>query len=167
MEHAAFWRYVQAHALWISGRSGDAQAARQALREVLADAPRTAWFVRLRRTLDELEDRRLQLGVRVHDQLFLAWEEWLREVPPGNVVTALTEARAGLPGDHGQKARALLVLGRLCGASADAPAGKSVADARWIWLAGRNAHRRLWEVKTGEAAERVPRKWVDQLLGQL
>jgi hypothetical protein len=168
VEHAAFWRYVQAHALWISGRPGGAQAAKQALRDVLADAPRTAWFVRLRRTLDELEDkRRLQLGVQVHDQLFLAWEEWLREVPPGKVETALTEARAGLTGDHDQKARALLVLGRLCGASADAPGGKSVADARWTWLAGRNAHRRLWEVKTGEAAERIPRKWVNQLLGQL
>jgi hypothetical protein len=104
MEHAAFWRYVQAHALWISGRPGDAQAARQALREVLADAPRTAWFVRLQRTLDELEDRRLQLGVQVHDQLFLAWEDWLREVAPGKVEAALTEARAGLTGDHDQRA---------------------------------------------------------------
>ena len=167
VEHAAFWRYVQAHALWISGRPGDAQRAKQALRDVLVNAPRTAWFVRLGRTLDELEDRKLQLGVQVHDQLFLAWEEWLREVPPGKVEAALTEARAGLTGDHGQKARALQVLGRLCGASTDAPGGKSAADTRWTWLAARNAHRRLWEMKTGEAAERVPRKWVDQLLGQL
>jgi hypothetical protein len=61
----------------------------------------------------------------------------------------------------------LPVLGRLCGASTDAPAGKSVADARWTWLAGRKAQRRLWETKTGESDEKVPRKWVDQLLGQL
>lgn len=167
VEHAAFWRYVQAHALWISGRPGDAQAATQSLRDVLSNSPRTAWFVRLRRTLDELEDRRLQLGVQVHDQMFLAWEEWLRELPLVRVERALTEARAGLNGDHDQRARALLVLGRLCGTSTDAPGGKSVADARWAWLAGRNAHRRLWEVKTGEAADRVPRRWVDQLLGQL
>jgi hypothetical protein len=88
VEHAAFWRYVPAHALWISGRPGDAQAAKRALREVLASAPRTAWFIRLQRTLDELEDRRLQLGVQVHDQLFLAWEDSLREVPPGKVESA-------------------------------------------------------------------------------
>jgi hypothetical protein len=78
----------------------------------------------------------------------------------------LDEPPPGGRGNHDKRARALLVLGRPFGATTDAPAGQSVADARWTWLAGRRAHRRLWEVKTG-GAERVPRDWVDQLLGQM
>ena len=78
----------------------------------------------------------------------------------------LDEPPPGGRGNHDERARALLVLGRPFGATTDAPAGQSVADARWTWLAGRRPHRRLWEVKTG-GAERVPRDWVDQLLGQM
>jgi len=101
-EHSAFWRYVEAHALYNRGRAADITRARAAIREAIANGPRTAWFVRLGRTLEELEGRGVDDGA--HDGLFLAWDEWLREAG-SSVLAQLTRAREQLQGTHNEQAR--------------------------------------------------------------
>ena len=163
-EHAAFWQYVRAQALWCGGRHEDAEAAKAALGDAVRGAPNTSWFVRLRRTLAELESTSpTSTG---HDAMFLAWEGWLRD-RGSRAVDEVNRARSDLTKGHDERAQALETLGRLCGAEADRPVGQSAADGRWRWNNARRGERRLWEIKTGEAAERVRREDVNQVLGQV
>jgi len=53
-EHAAFWRYVEAHAHYDRGRNQDLAAARSALEDATKNGPRTTWFRRLSRTIADL-----------------------------------------------------------------------------------------------------------------
>lgn len=72
-EHAAFWRYVQAHALFNRGRTEDLAAARAALEDVISNGPRTAWFRRLSRTVEDLQGHEPKADDT--DRFFLAWDE--------------------------------------------------------------------------------------------
>jgi hypothetical protein len=162
-EHSAFWRYVQAHALHDRGRTTDLPAARRAVEEAVAAAPRTAWFVRLARTAENLAGR--GTDPTTHDALFLTWDDWLREAG-GRAPGRIAQARSNLIGTHDQRAEALEVLARLCGATGDRPTGQSATDARWVWATPRKGQRRVWEVKT-RGADAVPRDDVNQLLGQV
>ncbi len=161
-EHGAFWRYVQAHALYDRGNI-DLPAARRAVGDAVAAAPRTAWFVRLARTAEDLAGR--VADPTVHDALFLTWDEWLREAS-ARVPGRIAQVRSYLTGTHNQRAEALEVLARMCGAAGDRPTGQSATDARWVWAAPRKGQRRVWEVKTG-GSDAVPRDDVNQLLGQV
>lgn len=161
-EHSAFWRYVQAHCLYESGRTADLPAARQAVADAVASAPRTAWFVRLARTAESLAGR--HVDPTAHDALFLCWDEWLREAG-GRLPARIAEARSHLTGTHDQRAVAVEVLARLCGATGDRPSGPSATDVRWLWASPRKGQRRVWEVKTSTNA--VRRDDVNQLLGQV
>ncbi len=164
VEHAAFWRYVNAHALYSIGRPQDMRRATAALESAVASSPNTAWFVRLRRTVDELQARPVQAGA--HDALFLAWEDWIREAGP-RITAHVTQARSQLSGTHDQQAEALLTLARLCGARAFRPPGASAPDCIWSWFSVKQGERRVWEIKTGTGPERVPRDDINQVLGQL
>jgi hypothetical protein len=149
-EHSAFWRYVEAHAHYERLGSPDTASAHRCVERAVAAAPNTAWFVRLRRTAEALAGRVTQPAG--HDALFLAWDEWIRET--GSRLDALiARNRTWLKGTHDQRADALGVLGRLCGASADRPTGQSATDVRW-------------EIKSG-TPDAVPRSDVNQVLGQL
>jgi hypothetical protein len=161
-EHSAFWRYVQAHILYDSGRATDLPTARHAVEDAVAAAPRTAWFVRLARTAEGLAGR--HVDPTAHDALFLGWDEWLRE-GGGRLPARIAEARGYLTGTHDQRAEALEVLARLCGAVGDRPTGQSATDARWAWATQRKGQRRVWEVKT--STNPLPRDDVNQLLGQV
>jgi hypothetical protein len=161
-EHSAFWRYVQAHILYDSGRTPDLPAARRAVEDAVAAAPRTAWFVRLARTAESLAGR--QIDPTAHDALFLNWDEWLRDAG-ARLPARIAEARGYLAGTHDQRAEAMEVLARLCGAVGDRPTGQSATDARWVWATPRKGQRRVWEVKT--STNSLPRDDVNQLLGQV
>lgn len=163
VEHAAFWKYVEAHALFGAGRPADFAAARAALEVAVDAAPETAWFVRLRRTIDALSGNAVR-GT-FHDALFLSWDEWIRE-GGGRIQARLARTRPLLEGTHDQRCEALEMLARLCGATGDRPSGPSATDARWVWTTPRKGQRRIWEVKTG-GSERVPRDDINQLLGQV
>jgi hypothetical protein len=162
-EHSAFWRYVQAQAFFDRGRDTDLSAAREAIEQAIAAAPRTAWFVRLARTAEQLAG--CTVDPTTHDSLFLTWDEWLRD-GNGRLPARIAEARAFLTGTHDQRAEALVVLARLCGAIGDRPSGQSATDARWVWATPRKGQRRVWEVKTG-GSDAVPREDINQLLGQV
>ncbi|KMV18296.1 hypothetical protein ACT17_11715 [Mycolicibacterium conceptionense] len=164
-EHAAFWRYVEAHALFNRGRPRDLAAARAALQDATANGPRTTWFRRLSRTVAELSGNE---GVADDtDRLFLSWDEWRREVGP-RLDHALSEGRNMLTGNHDQQCDGLKVLARLAGASGERPpkTEQSATDCRWTWSTVKRGERRVWEVKTGKA-EVVARGDVNQLLGQI
>jgi hypothetical protein len=163
-EHSAFWRYVEAHARFAAGGDNSIADAVSALRSVVDDGPRTAWFIRLQRTLDDLQGR--VTAPSSHDELFLHWDAWLRESGAG-VTRELTRARSQLTGTHDQKAEGLLTLARLAGAYPERPTGPSATDVRWTWISRGSAERRVWEIKTGSTSERVPRDDVNQVLGQL
>ncbi len=163
VEHAAFWRYVQAQAHYGEGTTGSVGHAIDALRAATDGALRTAWFARLGRVLTELRGQQASLT----DELpWLVWDEWLRESGAASVQRAIDRCRTGITGNHDQQADALVLLGRMAGVTASRPEGQSVADTVWNWSSGRQVQRRLWEVKTGNPA-RLPRAWVDQALGQL
>jgi hypothetical protein len=164
-EHAAFWNYIQAHAYFSEGTPDDIERARTALREAITTGPRTAWFVRLRHTLDELEGRDTQFDSAA-DDMFLVWDEWLRE-GTATALATVSRGREQLSGTHDQQVEGLMALGRLAGATADRPSGPSAADARWVWITPQRAERRLWEIKTGTAQDAVSRDDVNQVLGQL
>jgi hypothetical protein len=163
-EHSAFWRYVESHALWLSRRPGSLKYAEDALEDVLTEGPRTAWFVRLRRTLDEIRGSRVD-GAG-HDPLFLEWEEWIREAG-GTISNEVVRHRTALVGSHDERAAALVTLARLCGATANRPSESSAPDCIWTWVTPRRTEKRVWEVKAPKAWERVPRQPVNQLLGQI
>lgn len=162
-EHSAFWRYVQAHAYYERIGGPDIAAARRCVEQAVAAAPNTAWFVRLRRTAEALAGR--VTSPAGHDALFLAWDDWIRESGPV-LAAAIAQHRSWLRGTHDQRADALLILARLCGATASRPAGQSATDARWSWADLRKGHIRVWEVKTG-TPDAVPRSYINQILGQI
>ncbi len=163
IEHAAFWRYVQAQARYSQGGVGAASGAIDSLRTATESGARTSWFLRLRRVIAQL---RGEQAVGVEDQPWMAWDEWVAEAGAAGVRRAVDRCRAGFDGTHDQQAEALELLGRMSGVVADRPPGQSVTDTTWTWVRGRRIERRLWEVKTGEA-EAVPRSWIDQVLGQI
>jgi hypothetical protein len=164
-EHAAFWRYIQAHALFDRGRTEDLATARTALEEATTNGPRTAWFRRLGRTVADLKGH--ERTADDTDRFFLAWDEWRREVG-GRLDRALSDGRTLLAGNHDQQCEGLKVLARLVGASGERPpkTEQSATDCRWTWSTVKRGERRVWEVKTGEPHP-VSRGDVNQLLGQI
>jgi len=105
VEHAAFWRYVQAQAHYEEGTAGSVGHAIDALRAATDSAVRTAWFVRLRRILTELRGQQAPLT----DELpWLVWDEWLRESGAAGVRRAIDRCRTGITGNHDQQADALV-----------------------------------------------------------
>jgi hypothetical protein len=163
LEHSAFWRYVQAHALFDRGREVDVVDARRSLEGAVASAPRTAWFLRLNRTAEQLAGK--NIDPTAHDPLFLAWDEWIRE-GSGQLPARIARARGCLSGTHDQRAEAIQLLARLCGVTGERPTGPSATDVRWAWATPRMGRRCVWEVKTGGSTS-VPRSDVNQLLGQV
>jgi hypothetical protein len=163
VEHAAFWRYVQAQASFEAGGPSAIGRAIEALRTAIQSAAATAWFVRLTRVLDELR------GVQVtaaDEQPWANWDEWIAEASSTGVRRAVDKCRERLAGTHDQQAEGLEILGRMVGVVASHPTGSSVTDAVWNWPGPRRIERRLWEVKTGNP-DAIPRDWVDQALGQI
>jgi hypothetical protein len=165
-EHAAFWRYVEAHALFDRGRNNDLVAARAALEDATTNGPRTTWFRRLSRTVDDLAGHQVR-GSDDTDRLFLAWDEWYREAGT-RLDSALRDGRTRLMGSHDQQCEALVFLARLAGATGERPpkTEQSATDCRWTWSTTKRGERRVWEVKTGRS-EAVARSDVNQLLGQI
>jgi hypothetical protein len=164
-EHAAFWRYVEAHAHFDRGQPGDFAAARAALLDATTNGPRTTWFRRLSRTIADLNGDAGRADDT--DRFFLAWDEWRREVG-ARLDHSLSEGRAFLAGTHDQQCEGLKTLARLAGASGERPpkTEQSATDCRWTWSTVRRGERRVWEVKTGDV-ETVARGDVNQLLGQI
>ena len=164
-EHAAFWRYVQAHALFDRGRNEDLAAARTALEDATTNGPRTAWFRRLSRTVADLKGH--DRSADDTDRLFLAWDEWCREAGR-RLDRELSEGHTLLTGSHDQQCEGLKVLARLVGASGERPPKneQSATDCRWTWSTAKRGQRRVCEVKTGEPNP-VSRGDVNQLLGQI
>jgi hypothetical protein len=164
-EHAAFWRYVEAHAHFDRGRSEDLAAARAALEDATKNGPRTTWFRRLSRTISDLTGH--EQAADDTDRFFLAWDEWRREVG-ARLDQALSDGRAQLTGSHDQQCDGLKVLARLAGAIGERPpkTEQSATDCRWSWSTASKAQRRVWEVKTTRS-ERVARGDVNQMLGQI
>ncbi|MFF7543372.1 DEAD/DEAH box helicase family protein [Streptomyces canus] len=167
-EHAAFWRYVEAHAHFDRGRPQDLVAARRALQDAITGGPRTTWFRRLARTVADLEGH--QHAADDTDRFFLAWDEWRRETG-GRLDRVLSEGRTLITGSHDQQCEGLTRLARLVGASGERPPRKeqSATDCRWTWSTVKRAERRVWEVKTVPKGEPHPlnRNDVNQLLGQI
>ena len=165
-EHGAFWRYVEAHALFDQGTAASKAAAQQALIDATNDGPPTTWFRRLRRTVASLEG--ISGGASSDlDRLFLGWDEWWREA--GQRLDAqLAAARVELQGTHDQRCDGLVTLARLVGVPAERPPAReqSATDCRWTWSTRRRGERRVWEVKT-TSAEAIARADVNQLLGQI
>ncbi|MDJ1132019.1 DEAD/DEAH box helicase family protein [Streptomyces iconiensis] len=167
-EHAAFWRYVEAHALFARGRPEDRAAARRALKDAIDGGPRTTWFRRLARTVADLEGS--EHTADDTDRFFLAWDEWRREAGV-RLDRVLSEGRVLLTGSHDQQCEGLTRLARLVGASGERPPKKeqSATDCQWTWSTSKRAERRVWEVKTVPAGDPHPlsRGDVNQLLGQI
>lgn len=161
-EHAAFWRYVQAQAHFLEGPSSVRRSI-DALRAATESGSKTAWFVRLGKVLTEL---RGEQAIVSEDQPWLIWDEWLRESGLSGIRNALDRCHQGLTGTHDQQAEAVEILGRVAGVVSNRPAGAGVTDVIWTWTSQRRIEKRLLEIKTGQADE-VPRKWVNQALGQL
>ncbi|MCK9876968.1 DEAD/DEAH box helicase family protein [Frankia sp. Ag45/Mut15] len=167
-EHAAFWRYIEAHAHYDRGRPKDLVAARAALREATVSGPRTIWLLRLHRTIDDLDG--IPRTADDTDRFFLVWDEWRREAG-GRLDRVLSQGRAHLAGTHDQQCEGLVTLARLAGTSGErAPKQEqSATDCRWTWSTPTRAERRVWEVKTTPHGEPKPlsRADVNQLLGQI
>lgn len=167
-EHAAFWRYVEAHAYLDRGRPQDLAAARKALEDATSHGPRTTWFRRLSRTVADLEGYKQTADDA--DRLFLAWDEWRRETG-ARLNRVLSAGRVQLNGSHDQQCEGLTILARLSGASGERPpkSEQSATDCRWTWSTVKRAERRIWEVKTVQHGGPRPlrRGDVNQLLGQL
>ncbi|GAA4969527.1 DEAD/DEAH box helicase [Kineococcus glutinatus] len=172
-EHAAFWRYVEAHAHFDRGRVEDRAAARAALDDAINKGPQTAWFRRLARTSAALAGA--PSAADDNDRLFLTWDDWRREAG-GRLDRALSRGRDLLTGNHDQQCEGLIHLARLAGADGERPprTEQSATDCRWSWSTPGRSQRRIWEVKTaqgkdsGEGRERkITRTDVNQLLGQL
>lgn len=166
LEHSAFWRYIEAHAHHCHGGGRDVQAAISSLRSATESGPRTAWFRRLERIAEELAGCAPEVGSL--DNLFLAWDEWIREFGSERMLQHLSGARSNLQGTHDQQCEALEIIAQLCGAFGKRPRKPEQAapDCVWSWHARRREHRRVWEVKTGNI-ERVPRDHINQVLGQI
>jgi hypothetical protein len=156
-EHAAFWRYVEAHAHFDRGRPQDLAAAREALEDATSNGPRTTWFRRLLRTVADLEGT--ERTADDTDRFFLARDEWRREAG-ARLDRALSEGRALLTGSHDQQCEGLKVLARLVGAGGERPpkSEQSATDCRSTWSTAKRAERRVWDVKTVPAGAAHPRR---------
>jgi hypothetical protein len=163
LEHAAFWRYVQAQARYTLARPGAAGPAINALRAATDSGANTGWFSRLTRVVMELRGQQARV---TSDNPWQSWDEWLYTAGPVRILRTLDQGRRGLVGTHDQQAEAIELLGHLAGVAAHRPHGQSVTDVVWNWTSGRTIERRLWEVKTGDP-DAVPRDWVDQSIGQV
>jgi hypothetical protein len=166
-EHAAFWRYVEAHAHFDRGRPQDLAAARKALEDATSKGPRTTWFRRLARTVADLEG--YEQTADDTDRFFLAWDEWRREAG-ARLDRILSAGRALLAGSHDEQCEGLKMLARLAGASGERPpkTEQSATDCRWTWSTVKRAERRVWEVKVPKGkAKSLTRGDVNQLLGQI
>lgn len=168
-EHSAFWRYVEAHAHFDRGRTEDRARAREALEDAIQSGPRTAWFRRLARTSVNLAGERTSGDD--NDRLFLAWDEWRREVDT-RLDRVLSQGRKLLTGSHDEQCEGLVYLARLAGADGRRPqkTEQSASDCGWSWSAPGHPQRRTWEVKTavsGRRERKFVRENVNQLLGQL
>ena len=163
IEHSAFWRYVQAHAVYLKGGPAALGEAMDILRQASAGGPSTTWFIRLRRLLSEL--REAQAG-QADEQPWAAWDQWIRDAGIARVEQAVSRCRTGLMGTHDQQAESLEILGRIAGVQASRPFGEGKTDALWIWSGSRKVEYRSWEVKSGDQSK-IPLKWVTQALGQV
>jgi len=163
IEHSAFWRYVQAHAVYLNGGPAALGQSMDILRQAAASGPLTTWFTRLRRLLSEL--REVKAG-QADDQPWAEWDQWIRDSGMAKVEQAVSRCRAGLIGTHDQQAESLEILGRIAGAQASRPRGDGKTDALWIWAGPRRVEHRSWEVKSGDQSK-IPLKWVTQALGQV
>jgi hypothetical protein len=187
-EHAAFWRYVEAHAHYDRGRAVDKAAARDALEEAVQNGPHTAWFRRLARTSAMLAGT--PQAVDDNDRIFLAWDEWRREAGV-RLDRQLSRGRDLLTGNHDAQCEGLTFLARLAGADGERPpkAEQAATDCRWNWPTPGRSQRRIWEVKTSQPKDakkptepkggqktqddkevrerKITRSDVNQLLGQL
>lgn len=165
-EHAAFWRYVEAHAHFNHGHKQDLAAARNALEDATVNGPRTTWFRRLSRTILDLSGED-SAGIDDSDRIFLVWDDWLREAG-GRLDRTLSEGRVLLAGTHDEQCEGVRLLARLAGAAGDRPSKteQSATDCRWTWSTARRGERRVWEIKTKDVDE-VARGDVNQLLGQI
>lgn len=164
-EHAAFWRYVEAHAFFDKGGSENLAAARASLAEAVEHGPRTTWFRRLGRTIAELDGQ--QRAADDIDRFFLTWDEW-RGQAGHKLDRVLNEGRRLVTGSHDEQCAGLETLARLAGAAGERPPKQeqSATDCRWTWSTARRGERRVWEVKTGGSSS-VRRSDVNQLLGQV
>ena len=117
-EHSAFWRYVQAHAAFAEGQPDDLGRAKKAIAAAIATGPRTAWFVRLRHTVDDLEGR--APAPTINEDIYRVWDEWLRS--GADVLVELARARTQLAGNPPRASRCASYSGssrrRPCGSSA-------------------------------------------------
>ncbi len=163
IEHAAFWRYVQAQAHHQEGTAGALGRTIDAMRAAAEGGAATTWFVRLGRLLADL---RGEQAARIDELPWIVWDEWLRESGAAGVSRTVEHCRANVTGSHDEQAEALEILGRIVGVSASRPRGQGVTDVVWSWTSSRRVERRLWEVKTG-TSHALPRAWVDQALGQV
>jgi len=165
-EHAAFWRYVEAHARYLEGGAHATESAVSSLRVATTNAPRTTWFSRLEKIQSELENRRNRAGNL--DALFGMWDEWIMELGAERMLRRMSHCRSDLLGTHDQQCQALEMVASLCGAYGMRPkrSEQAAADCIWSWHSQRRGQRRVWEVKT-EEAERLSRSHVNQLLGQI
>lgn len=163
VEHAAFWRYVEAQAHHEEGGAGAVGRSIHALRAAVEGGARTAWFVRLGRVLTVLQG---ELAGRTDEMPWTMWDDWIRQSGAAGARRAVERCRLYVTGTHDQQADAIQTLGRMAGVTAGRPEGQSVTDVRWSWSPGRRIERRLWEVKT-EGPDKVPRAWVNQALGQI
>ena len=166
IEHAAFWRYVEAHAHYCRGSDKDLRAATAALNTATTDAPRTSWFSRLERMAEELSGRTVQIG-RL-DSLFLAWDEWVRSFSTYQIEQRISRCRSYLLGTHDQRCESLVTVAHLSGAMGSRPkkSEQAATDCLWSWYSQKGEERRVWEVKTGNS-DVVARSHIDQLLGQI
>lgn len=164
IEHSAFWRYVQAHALFNEGGRDSLVAAERALRAAITDGPRTAWFRRLSRTAESL--RGVVDQERDHDDLFFQWDE-LRRRKGERLNKHLVSIRARLLATHNERCLGLVDLAELAGALGNRKPAKEQAatDAIWTWSTHTSATRRVWEVKTSKNP--LSRDDVNQNLGQI
>ncbi|MEB0288494.1 DEAD/DEAH box helicase family protein [Cryobacterium sp. 10S3] len=141
LEHAAFWTYIKAHSLF-SQRSADSSAkAKAALQSAVDSAPQTAWFVRLQRTIDAMGGS--APGDTSLDAIFLAWDEWIREVGP-RALQAVVAGRQNLSGDVAGRVEAYVVLARLCGADVKQNAEPRPKGCRWSWVSAGRGNIRVW-----------------------
>ena len=166
LEHAAFWKYIEAHAYFDETSRRGLEAARLALLAAIDGGPRTSWFRRLERLALELAGQ--DIPVDVSERLFITWDEWIRDFGIEKSYSQIDVAKRYLHGTHDQQCDALLVLAKLSGASGRRPprTNQAATDCLWSWPTRRREQRRVWEVKT-EDIDAVPRSHVNQLLGQI
>ena len=166
LEYSAFWRYIEAHAHYCRRRGRSTRDAIASLHRATENGARTAWFRRLERVAEELSGQDPE--VIGFDNLFLVWDEWIREFGSARVLKQLSTTRSQLQGSHDQQCEALEVIARLCGAFGKRPnkPEQAATDCVWSWHTRRREQRRVWEVKTDDL-ESVPRSHINQILGQI